>query len=92
MNLPLRFTRLLLLSLLPALFPGLALAQNYPAKPVRMLVPFPPGGISDTLARITAQQLTESLSQQVIVDNRPGAGTTIAADLIAKAPPDGHTI
>ena len=92
MNLPLRFNRLLLLSLLPALFPGLALAQNYPAKPVRMLVPFPPGGISDTLARITAQQLTESLSQQVIVDNRPGAGTTIAADLIAKAPPDGHTI
>ncbi len=92
MNLPPRFTRLLLLSVLPVLFPGLALAQNYPSKPIRMIVPFPPGGISDTLARITAQQLTESLSQQVIVDNRAGAGTTIAADLIAKAPPDGHTI
>ena len=92
MNLPSRFPRLLLATALTAISPGLVSAQNYPAKPVRMLVPFPPGGISDTLARITAQQLTESLSQQVIVDNRPGAGTTIAADLIAKAPPDGHTI
>ena len=56
-----RFTPLLLLAMVPALLSAPASAQNYPTKPVRMLVPFPPGGISDTLARITAQQLTESL-------------------------------
>lgn len=67
-------------------------AQNYPAKSVRMIVPFPPGGISDTLARVTAQQLSESLSQQFVVDNRPGAGTTLAADIVSKAPADGYTL
>jgi tripartite-type tricarboxylate transporter receptor subunit TctC len=67
-------------------------AQTYPAKQVRMIVPFPPGGISDTLARVTAQQLSESLSQQFVVDNRPGAGTTLAADIVSKAPPDGYTL
>lgn len=69
-----------------------AQAQNYPARPVRMIVPFPPGGISDTLARVTAQQFSEAMSQQFVVDNRPGAGTTLAADLIAKSQPDGHTL
>jgi len=67
-------------------------SQTYPAKQVRMIVPFPPGGISDTLARVTAQQLSESLSQQFVVDNRPGAGTTLAADIVSKAPPDGYTL
>jgi len=57
-----------------------------------MIVPFPPGGISDTLARVTAQQFSEAMSQQFVVDNRPGAGTTLAADLIAKAQPDGYTL
>lgn len=80
------------LVLCPTLYSTSSLAQTYPAKPVRMLVPFPPGGISDTLARITAQQLGEALSQSFVVENRPGAGTTIAADLIAKAPADGHTL
>ncbi len=90
MNLLLRISRILLLA--GATLPGIVQAQNYPAKPVRMIVPFPPGGISDTLARITAQQLGEAMNQQFIVDNRPGAGTTIAADLISKAPPDGYTL
>lgn len=72
--------------------PLTAQAQNYPARSVRMIVPFPPGGISDTLARVTAQQFSEAMSQQFVVDNRPGAGTTLAADLIAKAQPDGYTL
>jgi tripartite-type tricarboxylate transporter receptor subunit TctC len=84
-----------LLPLLAAVLPAItvpAQAQNYPTRTVRMIVPFPPGGISDTLARITAQQFSEILSQQFVVDNRPGAGTTLAADLISKAAPDGHTL
>jgi tripartite-type tricarboxylate transporter receptor subunit TctC len=84
--------RIVLLAACLSLCPVISAAQPYPAKPVRMLVPFPPGGISDTLARITAQQLGESLSQSFVVENRPGAGTTIAADLIAKAPADGHKL
>lgn len=90
MNLLIRISCILLLA--GAALPGLVHAQNYPARPVRMIVPFPPGGISDTLARITAQQLSDAMNQQFVVDNRPGAGTTIAADLISKAPPDGHTL
>jgi tripartite-type tricarboxylate transporter receptor subunit TctC len=69
-----------------------AQAQNFPAKPIRVIVPFPPGGATDTFARTTAAEMTKSLGQQVFVENRPGAGTTIAADLVAKAPPDGHTL
>jgi tripartite-type tricarboxylate transporter receptor subunit TctC len=67
-------------------------ASNYPTKAVRVIVPFTPGGISDVLARVMAQYLSSSMGQQFIVDNRPGAGTTIAADLVSKAPPDGYTI
>jgi tripartite-type tricarboxylate transporter receptor subunit TctC len=66
--------------------------QAYPTKPVRLIVPYPPGGLTDIVARTLAPSLTEALKQQVIVDNRPGGGSTIGTDLAAKAPPDGHTL
>ena len=69
-----------------------AAAQTFPAQPIRIVVSFPPGGATDTFARVTAAEMTKSLGQQVIVENRPGAGTTIAAALVAKAAPDGYTL
>ena len=69
-----------------------ALAQAYPAKPIRLVVGFPPGGGVDINARLIAPKLQEYLGQQVIVDNRPGAGTNIANELVAKSPPDGYTL
>ena len=67
-------------------------AQSFPTKPIRLIVPFAPGGATDTFARTTAAEITKSLGQQVFVENRPGAGTTIAADLVARAAPDGYTL
>ena len=69
-----------------------AAAQSYPARPVRFIVPFPPGGSTDTYARIIARQLNESLGQPVVIDNRPGAGGALGAELAARAPADGYTI
>ena len=72
--------------------PAPARAQDYPHKPIRFIVPQPPGGTSDILARVLAQKLSENLRQQVIIDNRAGASGTIGTDLAAKATPDGYTI
>ena len=79
------------LLLLLALLPGFALAQ-YPNKPVRMIVPFAPGGASDFVGRILQPRMTELLGQQVVVENRPGASGNIGLDAAAKAAPDGYTI
>ena len=77
----------------PLFYPSAGLAQSdYPNKPVRLVVSFAAGGISDVLARALAIPLSRQLGQQVIVENKPGAGTTIAGDFIAKSPPDGYTI
>jgi len=67
-------------------------AQGWPAKPIRFIVPFPPGGGTDVLTRTIAPKLAEGLGQQVVVDNRPGAGGMIGVDLAAKSPPDGYTL
>jgi tripartite-type tricarboxylate transporter receptor subunit TctC len=69
-----------------------AMAQAYPTKPVRMIVPFPAGGATDIVGRLVAQKLAEGWGQQVIVDNRGGAGGTIGSDVAAKSPPDGYTM
>ena len=71
---------------------GSAVAQNYPHKPLRLIVPFPPGGGNDILARSVGQRLAEAIGQQIIVDNRGGAGGLIGAELAARAVPDGYTL
>jgi tripartite-type tricarboxylate transporter receptor subunit TctC len=72
--------------------PGAAQAQSYPSKPIRLIVPFPAGGATDILARAMAGKLGEKLGQNVVVDNRPGAGGTIGADAAAKSSADGYTL
>ncbi len=72
--------------------PMLASAQAWPSKQIHILVPFPPGGFNDTLARILSQELPKTLGQPVIVENRPGGNTIIGTELAAKATPDGHTL
>jgi tripartite-type tricarboxylate transporter receptor subunit TctC len=69
-----------------------AFAQSFPSKPIRMVVPWPPGGVSDVLARAVAAQMAEPLGQQVVVENRPGAGGTIGVAAVAKSPADGYTL
>ena len=66
--------------------------QSFPARPIRLIVPYPAGGATDLMARLTAQKLSGSFKQQVVVDNKPGAGGNIGVDLVAKAPADGYTI
>jgi tripartite-type tricarboxylate transporter receptor subunit TctC len=72
--------------------PVLVLAQAYPSKPIRIIIPFPPGAATDITGRYLAQKLTETLGQQAIAENRPGANGTIGVEIAAKAPPDGHTL
>ena len=67
-------------------------AQGYPAKPIRLIVPLAPGGGNDSTARLMGARLTESLGQQVVVENRPGAGSVIASEIVSKAPADGYTL
>lgn len=81
-----------LLATLAAALPGIVAAQTYPGKPIRIIVPFPPGGTSDILTRLIGAKLTESWGQQVIPDNRPGANGNIGADMVARAAPDGYTL
>lgn len=88
-----RLIPLLGLALACALAPSVASAQaSYPSKPIRFIVPYPPGGGTDIVARLVAQKMTISMGQQVVVDNKPGASTVIGTDMLAKAPPDGYTI
>src|SRR5262245_12425138 len=69
-----------------------AAAQTWPTKPIRMIAPFPAGGLVDVLARAVGEELARTLGQPVVVENRPGAGGNIGADVVAKAEPDGHTL
>lgn len=84
------FAGLIILAASSGIAPGFA--QGYPAKTVRMIVPFPPGGGSDVIARVSAQKLAAAIGQQVVVDNRPGAGGTVGVELGMKAPADGYTL
>ncbi len=77
---------------LAALLPLSAIAQTYPAKPVRLMVPFPPGGATDIIGRLVAAKMQEVWSQPVVVENKPGAGTVVGTDSVAKSVPDGYTL
>jgi len=94
-----RFQRLILAAALAAGavavaigVPSPAMAQGYPGKPVKLVVPFPPGGITDVIARSLSNHAQQAMGQPMVVDNRPGGGGVIATDLVAKAPADGHTV
>ena len=88
------FRRILAAAMLAALalVPTLAAAQAFPGKPIKIIVPYSPGGTTDLLARLVAQKMSERLGQPVIVDNKPGANGMIGSDMVAKAPPDGYTL
>jgi len=82
----------LIIAMCAMLASGAAQSQNYPSKPIRFIVPFPPGGGNDIVGRIVAQKLAEGFGLSVVVDNRGGAGGTVGTEMAAKAPADGHTM
>ena len=79
-------------ALLPVAPPASAQAPAYPDKPIRIVVPFPVGGVADTFGREIGRKLTEAWGQPVVIDNRTGAGGDIGAEIVAKSPPDGYTL
>lgn len=89
MNTAVRYALALVFVILP---PTAVLAQVYPAKPVRIIIPFPPGGPTDLMGRLAADRLTRAWGVQVVADNRPGAGGNIGTEVCAKSPPDGYTL
>jgi tripartite-type tricarboxylate transporter receptor subunit TctC len=86
------FQRLACSLLASMAFASLAVAQTFPSKPIKIVVPFGAGGVADLTARTVAQKLGESLGQAVVIENKPGAGGVVAGDAVAKAEPDGHTL
>src|SRR5262245_4083932 len=88
----LRGLPILVFSLVAALASGPVFSQAYPARPIKFVVPFPPGGPTDLVGRLLAQEMSKGLGQSVLVENRPGAGGTIGIGFVAKAPPDGYSI
>jgi tripartite-type tricarboxylate transporter receptor subunit TctC len=87
-----RVRRLSVFLLLAGLLPGLAAAQAYPVKPIRIVVPWAPGGSTDVLARLIGIKMSENWGQPAVVENKPGASGNIGSELVAKAPPDGYTL
>src|SRR5215831_1142154 len=81
----------LVAALVPAIF-GPAAAETYPTRPITLVVPFAPGGSASTMARSVADKMSETLGQQIVIDNRGGAGGTVATRAVAKGAPDGYTI
>jgi tripartite-type tricarboxylate transporter receptor subunit TctC len=91
---PLKLSRLVAVcvALLPLVGPGQVFAQDYPTRPVRWILGFPPGGPTDIVVRLMGQYLSERLGQQFVIENRPGAGGNLATQAVASSPPDGYTI
>ncbi|MFN7088192.1 MAG: Bug family tripartite tricarboxylate transporter substrate binding protein, partial [Burkholderiales bacterium] len=87
-----RPVRVLIVFIAAVLGSGAAWSQAYPLKPVRLVLPFPPGGPSDILGRALAQKLSEQIGQSVVPDNRPGAGGNLGAEIVARSPADGYTL
>lgn len=87
-----RVLRWLSLVLMVGLVPGIASADTYPSRPIKLIVPFPPGGPNDIIARVVAQRMSELLGQPVIIDNRGGAGGVVGTEAVARSAPDGYTI